>query len=109
MQSLHEHVKRQLHVSSAKYKEYIDLKTREVQFEVGDLVLVLLSKEIFLRGEYNKLKMKNIRTCKVLRKFLANAYERESLEDIGISHIFNVANLYLYKGDVVESLEDLEE
>ena len=36
------------------------LKRKEVQFEVGDLLLTHLWKEMFPRQEYNKLKMKNI-------------------------------------------------
>lgn len=34
--------------------------------------------------------------CKVLRKFEANAYEIELSKGVGISLIFNFANLYHY-------------
>ena len=54
---------------------------------------------------YNKLKMKKIRPCRILRKFSSNAYEIEFPEGIGISPIFNVSNLNLYKG----TKEELEE
>jgi hypothetical protein len=70
-----------------------------VNFEIGDQVLAHMRKEIFPRGKYNKLKMKNIGPCEILRKFVANAYEIELPEDIGISPIFNVADLYCYKMD----------
>jgi hypothetical protein len=43
------------------------------------------------------LKLKQIGPCKILRKFSANAYEIEMQEDIGISTIFNVKNLYPYR------------
>lgn len=53
-------------------------------------MLAHLRKERFPRGEYNKLKLKKIEPCKILRKFSANVYELELPVDIGISLIFNV-------------------
>lgn len=56
--AIHKHLKQQLHDSNIKYKNRADLKKREVNFEVGDLVLAHLRKEIFPNREYNKLKFK---------------------------------------------------
>lgn len=53
--------------------------------------------------------MKKIRPCKILRKFLANAYELELPVDINISSIFNVANLYLYRGDTTKTTYEVQE
>ena len=45
--------------------------------------------------------MKKIGPCKILRKFSANAYELEMPTGVGISPIFNVADLYPYvTGDI---------
>jgi hypothetical protein len=66
------------------------------------LILAHLRKERFPRGTYNKLKMKKIRPCKVLKKFGANAYEIELPDGIIISLIFNVSYLYPYKVEEVE-------
>jgi hypothetical protein len=68
--------------------------------------LAHLRRERFPRKEYNKLKLKNIGPCKILIKFSANAYEIKLLEDIGISPIFNVADLYIYRGDGISEEDD---
>lgn len=62
------------------------------------MVLAHLRKERFLRGEYNKLKMKKIRPCRILKKKKSmNSYEIELPMGIGISPIFSVTNLYPYQ------------
>jgi hypothetical protein len=88
--------------SSQEYKCRADQHRRELQFEVGDQVLAHVRNERFPRGTYNKLNMKNIGPCKILRKFDANAYEIELLDDVGISSIFKVSDLYPYRKDDTE-------
>ena len=56
-----------------------------------------LKKERFPRGTYNKLKMKKIVPCKILRKFDANAYEIEIPDGVVIFPIFNFSDLYPYR------------
>jgi hypothetical protein len=75
---------------------------RQLQFEVGDLILAHLRKERFRRGTYNNLKMKKIRPCKVLKKFGMNSYEIELPDGIMISSIFNISDLYSYKAEEAE-------
>ena len=106
MQKLHSQIREQLQSSNQKYKHRFDQHHMELQFEVGDQVLACLRKERFPRGTYNKLKMKKIGPCKILRKFDANAYEIELADGVGISPIFNVSDLYPYRKDDTEGSED---
>jgi len=97
MQKLHDQIKRQLQDNNQKYKRKIDHRRREVNFEIGNQVLAHIRKEIFPKGNYNNLKVKNIIPCKILRNFVPNAYEIELPENVGISQIFNVVDLYPYR------------
>jgi hypothetical protein len=57
MKELHSQVKEWLQNLSQEYKHIADQHRRQLQFEVGDLILSHLRKERFLKGTYNKLKM----------------------------------------------------
>jgi hypothetical protein len=99
MKELHSQMKERLQNLRQEYKRRADQHRRQLQFEVGDFILAHLRKERFQKETYNKLKMKKIRPCKVLKKFGENAYEIELLDGIKISPIFNVLNFYPYKDE----------
>lgn len=108
-QRLQEDVKDRFQESSRKYKQRENMKRREKEFQVGDLVIVYLRKEIFPDKTYNKLKMRTIGLCRIVRKFSTNAYEIELPKGIGISPIFNVVDLYPYNETQIEPHEEIAE
>jgi hypothetical protein len=108
MKKIHSHIRGQLHSSNQEYKHRANQHQRELQFQVGDQVLAHLRKERFPRGTYNKLNMKKIGPCKILRKFDANSYEIELPDDVGISPLLNVSDLYPYRKDEIEGSKDQE-
>ena len=71
--------------------------------------MVYFRKERFPAKTYNKLKMKMIGPCRIVRKFSTNAYEIELPEGIGISPIFNVVDLYPYKETEIELQKETTE
>ena len=79
------------------------MKRREVNFQVGDLVMADLRKERFPKGTYNNLKLNKIGPCKILRKFSANAYELELSFDLEISQNLNVSDLYHFKDSSIHT------
>jgi hypothetical protein len=69
MLKLHNQIKEQLQNNSREYKHIADQHRIKLQFEVGDKFLAHITKERFPKGTCNKLKIKKIGPCKILRKF----------------------------------------
>ena len=70
-----------------------DKKRQLHSFVEGDLLYAHLRKEKFLRGTYNKLKLKKIGPCRILKNILDNGYVLEFPKRTHISSTFNVSNL----------------
>lgn len=98
MKDMHQQVRDKLIHTSEKYKQAVDLKRRDVQFKVGDMVMIHLKKERLPKEKYTKMLMKKIGPFKVLKRCGTNAYKIDLRSNVGLSPIFNVSNIYAYKG-----------
>lgn len=101
MKDIHDRVRETLQKNIENYKEKANERKRDVQYKVGDLVMAHLKKERLPKGHPTKLLMKKIGPCWIVHKFGSNAYEIELPQCLGISPIFNVSDLFPYKGDNV--------
>lgn len=98
MKEVHESVRQALKENTSKTKQKVDEKRRNLQFQVGDLVMVHLKKERLQKGVPNKLQMRRIGPCSILANYGENAYKVDLPSDIGLSPVFNIADLVTYKG-----------
>lgn len=64
-------------------------------------MLAHLKKDRLPKSQPTKLLMRKIGPCMIVHKFGQNAYEIELPLSLEISPIFNVSNLFTYKGFVV--------
>ncbi|KAG5527003.1 hypothetical protein RHGRI_028065 [Rhododendron griersonianum] len=99
LQVVHKMTVQHLEESSAKYKQAADKKRRAVEFDVGDFVWAVLTKDRFPAGEYNKLAARKIGPLEILEKINPNAYKLKLPSHIRTSATFNVKHLIPYRGD----------
>ncbi|GJS86120.1 hypothetical protein Tco_0752661 [Tanacetum coccineum] len=74
LHDVHKVVHENLVRANSKYKQDADHKQRHVDFEEGDFVLAILTKDRFPVGEYNKLSAKKIGPLEIVEKINSNAY-----------------------------------
>jgi hypothetical protein len=86
-----------LQESIAKYKASTNKKRHVVEFERGDFMWVILTKERFFVGEYDKLV--NRKVGLIVKKINPNAYRLKLTSHIKMSNVFNVKHLVLFIGD----------
>ncbi|GKD11705.1 putative reverse transcriptase domain-containing protein [Tanacetum coccineum] len=83
LHGVHKAVHENLVPANSKYKQDADHKRRHVDFEEGDFVWAVLTKDCFLVGEYNKLSAKKIGLLEIVEKINSNAY-RLKLPRLGV-------------------------
>jgi hypothetical protein len=106
LQDVHNLTRQNLLESVAKFKRDADQKRRLVDFEVGDFVWVVLTKDRFPIGEYNKLSPRKIGPVEIIEKINSNAYRLKLPSHIRTADVFNVKHLVPFHGD--SSSEDAD-
>ncbi|XP_026442213.1 uncharacterized protein LOC113341608 [Papaver somniferum] len=99
LQQVHKFAQEHLTRANEKYKKAADKKRREVNFEVGDFVWEILTKDRFSLGDYNKLKARKIGPVEILAKINPNAYKLKLPSHIRTFVVFNVKHLVPYHGE----------
>ena len=109
MKEIQEQVRNTIYENTMKHKAKVDAKRRDIQFDVGDYVMVHLNKARLQKGIPTKLQMRRVGPCKVLSKYGENAYKIELPSDLGISPIFNVQDLLEFKGTLPQISPGIQE
>jgi hypothetical protein len=91
-----------LQESIAKYKATADKKRRPLEFEEGDFVWAILTKDHFPSGEYNKLAAHKIGPVEIVKKINANAYQLKLPSHIKTADVFNIKHLVPFFDDSSE-------
>ena len=107
LQDIHNLTRQNLLESTAKFKRDADRKRRLVDFEVGDFVWAVLTKDRFPIGEYNKLSARKIGPVEIIEKINSNAYRLKLPSHIRTADVFNVKHLVSFHGDSSSEDEDL--
>ena len=99
LQGVHKAVHDNLSQSNAKYKQHADQRRRHLEFEVGDFVWAVLTKDRYPVGEYNKLSAKKIGPVEIVEKINPNAYRLKLRSHVRTTDVFNVKHLIAFTND----------
>ncbi|GJS59542.1 putative reverse transcriptase domain-containing protein, partial [Tanacetum coccineum] len=106
-------IKNRLLTACSRQKSYVDRRTKPLEYEVGDMVLLKVSpwKGVVCFGKRRKLSPRYIRPFKILARVGPVAYTLELLEELkGIHSTFHVSNLKkcLAEGDIVVLTDEIQ-
>jgi len=93
---LYVEIRRKIAISNDSYKLSADVRRRDISFEVGDFVMARIQPKHLLQHFHKKLHARAIGSYQIIRKLGSNAYALDLPDNLGISPIFNVADLTLH-------------
>ncbi|KAH7571387.1 hypothetical protein JRO89_XS04G0034700 [Xanthoceras sorbifolium] len=99
LQEVHKQVQENLSHSAERYKLAADIKRRHLEFDVGDFVWAILTKDRFAVGEYHKLAARKIGPLEILEKINPNAYRLKLPTHIRTHDVFNIKHLIPFRRD----------
>ncbi|KAF7136352.1 hypothetical protein RHSIM_Rhsim08G0019400 [Rhododendron simsii] len=107
LQSIHKETEQHLRASTAKYKLAADKKRRFVEFEVGDFVYAILTKDRYSAHDYNKLAARKIGPVEITQKINPNAY-RLKLPSHVASNMLYIARVEMLNSDRLRMMNTSE-
>ena len=96
LRKVHETLHQHLESVNQRYKLEANKRRRNVELQEGDLVWVVLTKERFPAGTYNKLSARKIRPVPIIKKVHPNAYQVKLLDGVQTSDVFDIRHLIPY-------------
>ena len=106
LKKIHETTQESLKQTTEGYKIMADKNCRALEFQVGDFVWAVLTKDRFSVSEYNKLSARKIGPLEILEKINPNDYRLKLPSHIRTADVFNVKHLIPYRGDHDEDVAD---
>ncbi|KAI9174969.1 hypothetical protein LWI28_025455 [Acer negundo] len=107
MHDLHTEVHRQIALSNDNYKLVVEVHRRPLEFGEGDFVMVHICPARFPPHSVKKLHAHAIGPFRVLKRLGSNAYLLDLPADLTISPMFNVSDLYPYRANHVDQVEQI--
>ena len=98
IRDLHANIRRKIALSNENYKLAADVHRRKLEFNEGDFVKVRVRPERYPKNSFKKLHARAIGPFRILCKMGPNAHSIDLPDDMNISPIFNVEDLFPYRG-----------
>ncbi|KAL6503790.1 hypothetical protein OROGR_025713 [Orobanche gracilis] len=99
LRAVHSSTYDRLQEATSKYKDAADVHRRHLEFNAGDQVWAVLTRDRYPAHEYNKLSARRIGPVEIVAKINPNAYKVRLPAHLKTSDIFNVKHLVPFAGE----------